>query len=105
MPERRIWTDAADQTIRRMRGDGATWAAIAAVLGLSRNTIIERGRRLCAAGGPSQAARPKPPPEDDPNRPPLPAGHPRSWGLLTRGTILEGAAFVPLAAPGREDER
>ena len=51
MPERRIWTDAADETIRRMRVDGATWAAIAAVLGLSRNTIIERGRRLCAAGG------------------------------------------------------
>ncbi|OYV65653.1 MAG: AsnC family protein, partial [Acidiphilium sp. 21-66-27] len=29
MPERRIWTDAADATIRRMRADGATWGTIA----------------------------------------------------------------------------
>jgi hypothetical protein len=25
---------------------------------------------------------------------PLPPGHPVSWGLLTQGTVLEGAAYV-----------
>lgn len=105
MPERRCWTDAADDTIRRMRTDGATWAAIAGVLGLSRNTIIERGRRIRAEGGPSQIARPPRTPEDEPNRGPLPAGHSITWGLLTEGTILEGTRFVPLSAPGREDAR
>ena len=27
------------------------------------------------------------------DRPPLPPGHSVSWGLLTRGTILEGAEY------------
>ena len=27
------------------------------------------------------------------DRPALPAGHPVSWGLLTRGTILEDAEY------------
>ncbi|MCF3946196.1 AsnC family protein [Acidiphilium sp. AL] len=105
MPERRDWTEAADNTIRRMRADGATWAAIGAVLGLSRNTIIERGRRIHAAGGPVQTQRPPRPPEDDPNRGPLPAGHPISWGLLTAGTVLEGVAYTPLSAERREAGR
>jgi hypothetical protein len=26
-------------------------------------------------------------------RPPLPAGHPVSWGALTRGTVLDGEAW------------
>ncbi|MDD2876065.1 MAG: AsnC family protein [Acidiphilium sp.] len=98
MPMRRDWTESADNTIRRMRADGATWAAIGDMLGLSRNTIIERGRRIHAAGGPSQAPRPPRPPEEDPNRGPLRAGHPISWGILTAGTVLEGTAFVPLSA-------
>jgi hypothetical protein len=25
---------------------------------------------------------------------PLPSGHPVSWGLLTRGTLLEGSAYA-----------
>lgn len=32
------------------------------------------------------SARPEP-------RPPLPAGHPLSWGILTRGTMLDGVAW------------
>ena len=27
------------------------------------------------------------------DRPALPAGHPDSWGLLTRGTVLDGADY------------
>ncbi len=67
-----------------MRGDGASWATISRALGLSRNTVIERGRRLRAVA-PARVAAPvaEGPDIDDPNRPPLPAGHPLTWGLLT----------------------
>jgi hypothetical protein len=69
--------------IKAMRADGQTWAAIGRSLGLSRNTVIERGRRLCAhAPKRTVMAVPKPV-SDDPNRAPLPAGHPLTWGLLT----------------------
>jgi len=84
MPQPRNWTEQADALIRTMRGDGQTWAAISRSLGLSRNTVIERGRRL-RAGAPARAARPPAETEvsDDPNRPPLRAGHPLTWNLLT----------------------
>ncbi len=84
MPQARNWTESADMAIRAMRAEGATWAAIARSLGLSRNTVIERGRRLCAHA-PKRMAAPAvvKPVSDDPNRGPLPAGHPLTWGLLT----------------------
>ena len=91
MPKAREWSKSADQTIRQMRAQGATWAAIGCALGLSRNTIIERGRRL-QASAPARAATPKPQVDvpDDPNREPLPAGHPRTWGLLTDAAYPTG---------------
>lgn len=84
MPEARVWTELADETIKTMRTDGQTWAAIGCILGLSRNTVIERGRRLRAEA--PKRFRPAEVAErmlDDPNRAPLPAGHPLTWGLLT----------------------
>lgn len=99
MPERLNWTKAADQTILSMRAAGATWAAIGTALGLSRNTIIERGRRINALGGPAALPKPAREPEDDANRPALPAGHPVSWGLLTDGTLLDGVEYVPPHEP------
>ena len=83
MPKAREWTAGADETIRTMRGGGATWAAIGRVLGLSRNTVIERGRRL-RAEAPVKAAVQVAGDivSDDPNRGPLRAGHPLTWGLL-----------------------
>ena len=33
------------------------------------------------------------PAAEDPNRDPLPAGHPRSWDILVRGTCLEGVPY------------
>jgi hypothetical protein len=89
MPIKLKWTDAQDTRIRQMRTEGATWDTIAAALGLSSSTIIERGRRI--------GARPPPPdfipPPDDPHRAPLPAGHSRTWGLMNAGTVLADEAY------------
>jgi hypothetical protein len=84
MPLQKLWSDDADAAIRAMRADGQTWAAIGRSLGLSRNTVIERGRRLRAVA-PRRVARPAEEKlvSDDPNRAPLPAGHRLTWGLLT----------------------
>jgi hypothetical protein len=92
MPYAREWTAAADHAICAMRATGCSWAQIGQSLGLSRNTVIERGRRLRAAA-PARAAvvREERTISDDPNRGALPAGHPITWGLLT------DAAY-----PGRE---
>jgi hypothetical protein len=84
MPQALVWSKAADVTICTMRGSGATWAQIGNTLGLSRNTVIERGRRLRALAPVKVAAPPvEKPVSDDPNRGPLPAGHPLTWRLLT----------------------
>ncbi len=83
MPQPRVWSEAADRTIREMRASGATWAVIGCTLGLSRNTVIERGRRLRAEAPPRQAIIHEPGISDDPNRLPLRAGHPITWALLT----------------------
>ena len=37
-------------------------------------------------------------------RPPLPAGHPESWGLITQGTCLDGVPW-PGPAPGAQPQR
>jgi DNA-binding CsgD family transcriptional regulator len=94
MPQARKWTQAADFTICRMRGAGETWADIGRTLGLSRNTVIERGRRLQAAA-PARVAAPilRDAVSDDPNRGPLRAGHPLTWGLLTDEPYPEGEAI------------
>ncbi len=94
MPVKFNWTHAQDTRIRRLRGEGATWDAIAASLGLGRWTVIERGRRIGARPPPPEFV----PPPDDPNRDPLPAGHPRTWGVMNAGTVL---ADEPYPLPDR----
>ena len=92
MPIKLFWTEAQDLTIRRMRAEAETWDSIGRALGLSRYAVIERGRRL-------GAERPAPgfqAPTDDPRREALAAGHPRSWGAITQGTLLDGCRY-PLA--------
>jgi hypothetical protein len=89
MPPRLLWTEARDLQLKRMRAEGATWNTIAAALGLSRFATIERGRRIGAR---------KPPPDftptpEDPERETLPAGHERTWGAITDGTVLEGYPY------------
>ncbi len=80
------WTAARDAQVRRLRREGARWAEIGAALGVSPDVARERGRRLGAESPPAPAS----PPADDPHRPPLPPGDPRSWGLLTAETSLAG---------------
>lgn len=83
MPQAREWTEAADAIIFQMRSGGETWAAIGLRLGLSRNTVIERGRRLQATAPVRAAVVKEYDMLEDPNRGPLPAGHPLTWGLLS----------------------
>lgn len=83
MPEARVWTAAADRVICMMREAGETWAAIGQRLGLSRNTVIERGRRLRAQAPPKTVLVAEKQVSDDPNRLPLPAGHPVTWRLIS----------------------
>ena len=87
------WSAPRDARLRRLRREGATWAAIAAALGVTIDAARERGRRI----GAPRACRAAPPPDstpdsapEDPARPPLPPGDPRAWGLLTAGTLLAG---------------
>jgi hypothetical protein len=89
MPVKQAWTNAQDTQIRRLRAEGATWDAIAAVLGMTRWATIDRGRRIGARLPPPDFV----PPPDDPCREPLAAGHPRSWNAINAGTVLEGTPY------------
>jgi hypothetical protein len=89
MPKKLCWTAAQDLTIRRMRIEGSTWDTIAAALGVSRYTAIARGRQIGALRPPPEAG----PVPEDPRREPLSAGHPRSWAVITDGTLLEGSPY------------
>ncbi|MBS0560769.1 MAG: AsnC family protein [Proteobacteria bacterium] len=85
---KRNWTAAEDETIRKLRSEGATWARIASALSLSRYRVMEHGRRIGA-----ERPRPEVVEAEAPDRPPLPAGHPLTWDLLTSGTVLEGSKY------------
>ena len=89
MPKKLEWTDAQDAQLRRLRAEGATWDGIAAVLGLTRWAVMERGRRIGARRPPPDFV----PPPEDPEREPLPAGHPRSWDRINAGSVLEGTPY------------
>ena len=91
MAERVTWTASMDERLRKWRLAGATWDAIAVAFGLGRETVRERGRKI----GAKRCMFPSGPcfVEGTAARPPLPPGHEISWGLLTRGTLLEGEDY------------
>ena len=95
MPVKATWTEAQDIQIKRLRAEGLSWDSIGAAMGLTRWSVLERGRRI--------GARPPPPdfvpPPPDPNRDPLPAGHPVSWETINEGTCLEGAPYPRPSRP------
>jgi hypothetical protein len=105
MPQALKWTETADAAIRSMRADGRTWEAIGASLGLSRNTVIERGRRLCALA-PKRQVQPAcvRPASEDPNRAALPAGHPLTWRLLSEEDYPQFQSFRESFAGGRRGD-
>ena len=86
-----------------------SWDEIASAIGVGRNTVIYRAKAIGCYTGPLLLA-PKespPPPELAPrktptvaDRAPLPPGDPKSWRLLTDGTVLEGVAYVYIPHPG-----
>jgi hypothetical protein len=96
VPKRIEWTEAQDLKIRRMRAESASWDNIAVAVGVTRWTAIERGRRLGARLPPPGS----PLPAEDPERPPLPPGHPETWGAMIKGMSLEGMPY-PIPAPIR----
>jgi hypothetical protein len=83
------WTAPLDALLRRLRMEGVSWAEIAAALAVSPDVARERGRRI---GAVRPKALPRPPREEA-ERGPLPPGHPRSWGLLVAGTLLDGTPW------------
>jgi hypothetical protein len=96
MPRKIDWTEGQDMMIRRMRAESASWDVIAVAVGVTRWTVIERGRRLGARLPPPDFEPSLP----DPDRPALPPGHPDTWGSIIRGTTLEGMPY-PIPAPIR----
>ena len=89
MPEKLLWTAPRDAQLKRMRAQGTAWDGIAAALGVSRNAVIERGRRIGARLPPPEHI----PDPEDPDRPPLPPGHPVSWGAIVAGTCLADTPY------------
>ena len=96
MPKRIEWNEVQDMKIKRMRAENASWDAIAEAVGVTRWTVIERGRRLGARLPPPDFQ----PPLEDPERPSLAPGHKATWGIITVGTSLEGMPY-PIPAPVR----
>lgn len=79
MPKPREWTDEQDDLLRALRHEGVTWSEIGRRMGLSRSTVVERGRRIRAIA-PEYVA---PVYEDARCLLALPAGHPATWGLIS----------------------
>ncbi len=86
MPGKVIWTDGQDTQIRRLRVEGASCDIIALLLGVTRAAVAERARILGVDQRPVLDT-------NLPDRPPLPAGHPLTWGAIIRGTALQNAPF------------
>jgi hypothetical protein len=89
MLKRIQWTDEMDEQIRRLRWEWMTWDSIGTQLSLSRNTVLERGRKIGASKSPPVAVVKA----EAVDRPCLQPGHPETWGLITRGTVLDGAPY------------
>ena len=96
MPQKLVWTAPTDARLKRLRREGHSWDLIAGELGISRNAAIERGRRIGARLPPPEH-RPEP---EDPDRPPMAAGDPVSWGVITAGTCLAREPYVYLGIFG-----
>lgn len=91
MPAKLEWADEMDVQLLALRGRKVAWNIIAQTMHLSRNTVIERARRIGVVKRSKIGAAVVRRESDD--RVPRPAGHPATWGAITHGTCLEGAAY------------
>jgi hypothetical protein len=96
MPKKIEWSAAQDLKIKRMRAESASWDSIAVAVGVTRWTVIERGRRL-GARLPPPGFEPR---VEDADRPALPPGHPETWGVINKGMSLDGIPY-PVPSPLR----
>lgn len=83
MAHKIIWTPEADAAIRRMRAERLSWDAIGLALGVSRDSLVQRGKQLNAAAPDAPEAEALPIARVD--RDTLPPGHPTSWGAISSG--------------------
>jgi hypothetical protein len=90
MPACKTWAKARDEQLRDLREAGLTWDGIAEAMGLGRNTVLERARkigiRMWRQRAPAALVEAR-------DRPPRQAGHPQTWGMITAGTVLEGERY------------
>ncbi len=94
------WTSGADTRLTGLYAEGLSLRGIAKAMCLSRNAVVERATRLGVHNCVPMAERKVSSVQvtehlgaENPERDPLPAGHPISWGLLTAGTSLEGTLY------------
>jgi hypothetical protein len=66
-------------------------------MGVSRNCVLERGRKIgiTKRQSPEPVQLPELPESHLKNRPPMPAGARESWALICAGLSISGAAFLP----------
>jgi hypothetical protein len=85
MPNAIVWTADLDRSITQFRANLWSWDRIATKLGLSRFSVIDRGRALEAADLHEKDL-------SDARRP-LPAGSGASWGAICANTSLSGSPY------------
>ena len=97
--DRVLWPDDAVAELVRLWAQGLDRGAIAHRMERTPAQITNKARRLRLVPRKSNGAAPRRAVQmgrqSADNRPPLPPGHPASWGLLTAGTLLHGAAYTP----------
>jgi hypothetical protein len=81
-----VWSGGQDAQIRRLRTEGASCDVIALLLSVNCAAVAERARTLGVDHHPETDL-------DDPERPPLPAGHRLTWNAINRGTALQDQPF------------
>ena len=94
LPTHRGWTSAQDADLRRLYDERpASWRWMGTLLDRNASTCRDRAIALGIHAGRERCSGEKRAAEKRINSEPLPAGHPISWTMLTRGTTLEGAGY------------
>ena len=91
MPSAIDWTQR-DGLLLWLRRESAGWDEISRQLGVPVSTCMDRAR-LIGAVRPERVVVVEDANDLSDARQPLPPGHPTTWGLLTRGTLLEGSPY------------